>query len=307
MNLSEQAWNRVTDCPLCGEEVCGDIGPLPGNSYRFGLERIPFPASGITMAHCPQCSLYFKRTIPVPEFLATVITRQIEHIWTLSCDFSIEKELISATISDSSFDMLDIGASRGELLTSFADRGGRRSALDIVIYSGLSDHLRGEFIQGFIDNAQIDWSHAPYDLLTVFDVLEHLYDPQAAFRNLVAMVKRGGYVVIETGDVQSAWARRYGVQCWYYAGVFEHHLFWSEKSLRYAATRHGLKVIRLLRKRHKYVRAFPYSMKLKLAAKTLLYRLSPALYHRISRVGFDVQPASPFVRDHLFATLHREE
>ena len=98
-----------------------------------------------------------------------------------------------------------------------------------------------------------------------------------------------------------------GAQRWYYVDVFEHHVFWSEKSLQFAAMKHNFKIVRLIRKQHKYVRAFPYTLKLKLTVKTLLYKISPTLYHRINRVGFDVQPASPFARDHLFAVLRMSD
>lgn len=304
--MSEQRWRSVSSCPLCDGDICDELGQLPGDSYQFGMERIAFPGSGIPLAHCKRCSLCFKRIVPAPNFLAEVITRQIEHIWTLTCDFSVESDLITDAVGDNTGDMLDIGASRGELLARYANHAGRRSALDIVMYPGLADRLKGEFIQGFIDDECIEWSKTPYDLLTAFDVLEHLYHPQTAFRNLAVMVKAGGSIVLETGDAQSSWASRYGVSCWYYACVFEHHVFWDEQSLQYAAGLHGMSIERLLRKRHKYVRTFPPVMMLKLVIKTLLYRLSPSLYYRINGAGFDVQPASPFVKDHLFAVLRRQ-
>jgi len=310
MSSSEQGqWQAVARCPLCGETVCKTVGYLPGKSYSFGRELIPFPDDGIGIAECSGCSLLFKLTIPAPDFLAEMITRQIDYIWPHSCDFSVEKTLIADETGHGAFDMLDIGASNGDFLASFSLSEGRRSALDVVKHPNLEACLRGEFIHGFIDDSDISWSGDPYDVVVLFDVLEHLYNPVTAFSNLVQMVKPGGAIVIETGDAGSTWASRYGVSNWYYAGVFEHHIFWTEKALRFAATKHGLKVNKLIYKRHKYVREFSMPMTLKLAIKMLFYRLSPALYYRLGRsgkAGFNVQPASPFVRDHMFVVLNRE-
>jgi len=310
MSLPEHnQWQAVSRCPLCEEPDYQVVGSLPGESYSFGLELISFPEHGIDMAECSACSLLFKLIIPSPDFLAEVITRQITHIWGHSCDFSIEKKLIASETGDGTFDMLDIGASNGEFLASFSASEGRRSALDVVKHPDLEQCLRGEFIHGFIDDSGIAWSGKPYDMVVLFDVLEHLYNPMAAFSNLVRMMKPGGSIIIETGDAGSVWASRYGVSKWYYAGVFEHHIFWTEKALRFAALKYGLMVNKLIHKRHKYVREFSTLLTLKLAIKTLFYRLSPALYYRLGRsgkAGFNVQPASPFVRDHIFVVLNRE-
>jgi len=309
MNSPESSqWKSVLHCPLCGEANYKNVGRLLGESYSFGQEVIPFPDDGIGMAECPRCSLFFKLTIPAPVFLSEVIARQIKNIWNLSCDFSIEKSLIEEEIGPGSFDMLDIGASRGEFLAAFSTTEGRRSALDVVMHPVLEKCLRGEFIHGFIDYSTISWSGDPYDLLVMFDVLEHLYDPAEAFCNLVRMVKSDGDIVIETGDADSAWANRYGISNWYYAGVFEHHVFWTEKALQFAASQYGLKIKKLVYKRHKYVRTFSITMTVKLTIKAMLYQLSPKLYYRLGQLGnpgFNVQPASPFVRDHMFVVLSK--
>jgi len=302
-------WQEVSCCPLCGASGCETVAYLPGDSYSFGQELIAFPHDGIGITACSVCSLKFKLTIPSPDFLAEIIARQIGCIWPHSCDFSIEKKLIADEIDHGGFDMLDIGASSGGFLASFLASEGRRSALDVVKHPNLEQCLRGEFIHGFIDNHAINWSGNPYDIVVLFDVLEHLYNPVSAFSNLVQMVKQGGRIVIETGDADSIWARRYGVSNWYYAGVFEHHIFWTEKALHFAASMNGLKVNKLIFKRHKYVRNFSKLLTMKLVAKTLLYRLSPSLYYRLGRsgkAGFNVQPASPFIRDHMFMVLSRD-
>ena len=189
MSLSEQEqWQAVWRCPLCGEPVCKTVGYLPGESYNFGQELIPFPDDGIGIAECSGCSLLFKLTIPAPHFLAAMITRQIDYIWPHSCDFSVEKTLIVDETGHGIFDMLDIGASSGDFLASFSLSEGRRSALDVVKHPNLETCLRGEFIHGFIDVRDISWSGDPYDVVVLFDVLEHLYNAVTVVSNLVQMV-----------------------------------------------------------------------------------------------------------------------
>lgn len=50
-------------------------------------------------------------------------------------------------------------------------------------------------------------SHAPFELVTYWHVLEHLDDPSSHLRRWPALVKRGGFLVIEVPNIRSIGAR----------------------------------------------------------------------------------------------------
>jgi hypothetical protein len=87
--------------------------------------------------------------------------------------------------------------------------------------------------------------------VTLFDVLEQLYTPTQAVANFAAFLRPGGLLLIEAGDVESAWPRRFGPQVWWYANLFEHHVFWSELAVRNLFPAADFEVVSVTRKRHK--------------------------------------------------------
>jgi hypothetical protein len=142
----------------------------------------------------------------------------------------------------------------------------------------------------------------------MLDVAEHLYKPDQAFANLRQFIKPGGFIVVETGDVESSWVKRFGVGHWAYACLFEHHIFWSKQCFEYIAAQHGFRVLDVQRKRHKRASITPLRRKLVEAGKAGLYQLTPSGYRKLVRaVGrTGTQPRSSFTRDHFRVVLQRE-
>jgi hypothetical protein len=195
------------------------------------------------------------------------------------------------------------------LLAACAAAGvqGRRSALDVARYPGLERSLSGEFIKGFLDSPSLAWSGQAYDVVTAFDVLEHLNRPFDAFANLRALVKPGGLVLIETGNADSAWPARYGLRRWWYARLIEHHVFWSRRSLQYCAAGQDMEILEWQEVRHKSRSQLGAAQLARDLLKTGLYRLMPDAYMRLAAlVGKEGnQPCSPFAKDHFRVCLRR--
>jgi 2-polyprenyl-3-methyl-5-hydroxy-6-metoxy-1,4-benzoquinol methylase len=62
-----------------------------------------------------------------------------------------------------------------------------------------------------------------FDLVTLWDVIEHIPDPQAALRHLRTLLAPGGRLLLETQNVQSRWARLLGRRWHHYK--HEEHLY----------------------------------------------------------------------------------
>jgi SAM-dependent methyltransferase len=300
-------WTVVARCPACGSRARAAHASLPDAHYAFGAERVLIPPQGVSVVECGDCGLYYKAMVPAPSFLKKIFERQADSKWGApAADLSAQVAALHESHASGTCDLLDVGAAGGALLDAFAALGvrGRRSALDVVRYPGIEPHLAGEFIEGYLDDPLPSWSGQPYDLVTLLDVLEHLYQPRTAFENLRQLVKPGGRLFIETGNPGSEWPRRFGIGEWWYVRLLEHHIFWSRRSLQRIAAEFGFKVIEWKEVRHKSRRRAEVPAQL---LKIGLYSVAGKYYGTLANLfGKEGnQPWHPFARDHFRACLLR--
>lgn len=305
-------WQIVDSCPACGAVHSEVLGRLSDPFYMFGDERIDLPGSGIALRECGRCHLVFKNRVPSPASLNAVMTHEAGKKWMEPYDFRNEAIELVSLLRDSAtqeLDVLDIGACNGALLQACQAQQprGRKSALDVVKHPGLEAHVSGEFICAAIDAPQLEWSGEAYAAVTALDVLEHLYDPQFAFANLRQLVRDGGLLLLETGDVESAWPQEYGAPAWWYVRLYEHHIFWSQFALTRIAEQFGFEVLSYRRVRHKARLADPLTKLAIEVMKVGLYRALPQHYTRIAPWfgKYWTQPWSPFTHDHMRVVLRK--
>lgn len=85
-----------------------------------------------------------------------------------------------------------------------------------------------------------------FDLVTMWDVIEHLPDPLRALRAAAGALRSGGGLVLTTGDVDSVVARLSGER-WHLYNLPEHFFFHTERSLRRLIGQAGLDVVAVRR------------------------------------------------------------
>jgi SAM-dependent methyltransferase len=175
-------------------------------------------------------------------------------------------------------------------------------------YPGIAEHLTGEFIEGFLETPDLRWSGEAYDMVTLFDVLEHVYRPQEAFSNLRSLVKPGGMVFVETGNTRTFWPSFFGLHHWWYVRLMEHHIFWSRRSLERIAAAHGFELVFWNEERHKSRRRLTSARIATDLLKAGLYMVDTNSYVWLARLlGKDGrQPWYPFTKDHFQACLQRK-
>jgi SAM-dependent methyltransferase len=292
-------WQHLESCPACNGTATVDYGRLTKRKYQFGSMTIAVPAQ-LRLVGCGTCGLVYKTIVPTPEWLSSLTASSEHELWQSAYGFDQELAVIRSH-APPKFALLDVGAATGQFLSAAQNFASRRSALDIVRFSGLSISDDGEFIKGFLDEDALVWSGVKYDVVTTIDTMEHLYNPARAMENLASFVSPGGLLMIETGNADSV-SR---LDRWYYLTLFEHHMAWNRKSLSALAGRFGFDVVSISELQHRNA-----GMKLSGPAivRYYAYRTNPSLYHVLQKsLGLDGSvPPKPLIQDHMRVFFRRK-
>ncbi len=116
---------------------------------------------------------------------------------------------------------------RGVELSEFSSRFAREQfGLDVVT--------------GTLDRAAFE--DRAFDVVTLWDVIEHVPDPAAVLAEVARVLAPDGRVVLTTGDIESTYARAQGAQ-WHLMTPPWHLYFFSRATMAALAARCGLRVL----------------------------------------------------------------
>ena len=306
-DLINIAYNRNRSCPSCNGKG-KEIDQLNAGVYHFGNLDIPYPMKNngsIPIIECIKCGLIYKYWTPTPEDMRLVYESTATSVWKSkksSSSRSIEKELvIKFSEKKENIDVIDIGSSDGGLLSQIQGICGRCSGLDVVKNTKCKEYITGEYIQGFVEES-FNWSRKPYDVVTAFDLLEHLYKPSEAFNNISKLIKPGGVLIAQTGNPSFA-EMEFGT--WWYLNLFEHHICWSEKALYSISLRYGL-TPSIFYSQHKGRSVMPLCKKLVLWVANRIRTVGWIQKMLLVSFARDIRTlAVPFSKDHFTVVFHK--
>ncbi|MFZ3262805.1 MAG: class I SAM-dependent methyltransferase [Terriglobales bacterium] len=193
-------------CPICGGSRCSLVqkepaSPDPTRSAAY-TERL------VSVVTCADCSfMYVERDFPesyVNGFYEEragggyALTKENFFWWHEAMKYS-NRHILSLLGPANSGQLLDVGCGSGTLLTDARDAGWKVSGLEIN--AEFPEFCRKEL--GFADVHQGVISNPPFaiesfDVVTMLDVLEHMYDPLLTLRQCVRMLKPGGRLVVKS-------------------------------------------------------------------------------------------------------------
>jgi 2-polyprenyl-3-methyl-5-hydroxy-6-metoxy-1,4-benzoquinol methylase len=134
--------------------------------------------------------------------------------------------------------VLDVGCGAGLFLSYLKDRGVSARGLEVFPRAVRFCRERGLDVG---DTSLADEPNAAYDVIVMFDVLEHLDDPIGLVSTVRQKLKPGGYVVGYTPNIHSVGYELMGSKQNTLL-PFEHIGFFSDKSFAYLAQKSGLTV-----------------------------------------------------------------
>jgi SAM-dependent methyltransferase len=138
--------------------------------------------------------------------------------------------------------LLDAGCGPGFFVKAAHDAGYNATGVEVSQFAVdfARDELGLNVCQGQVRSA--DLPDGPFDVVTLWDVIEHLPDPAQAVADLGNALAPGGVLLLSTGDVNSLVAKLSGSR-WHLFTLPEHLWFFTPASLRTLLERAGLEVV----------------------------------------------------------------
>jgi 2-polyprenyl-3-methyl-5-hydroxy-6-metoxy-1,4-benzoquinol methylase len=138
--------------------------------------------------------------------------------------------------------LLDVGCATGFAVEHASQRGWDAYGLETSRYAVEVARKRlGERIKaGTLDDRL--WPASSFQMVLLWDVIEHLPHPQKALEEIYALLEPGGWLSIITPDCGSPLAQMMGRFWMEYAKPTEHIYFYSKNVLRKALKQNGFEI-----------------------------------------------------------------
>jgi SAM-dependent methyltransferase len=213
------------NCP-----ICQDARP----------PQFVFRAHGATLARCPACGVV--RVHPLPEaqtLLAQYAPSYFKDAERGYVDYDADEAVFRAEFrrrlralraAGARGALFDVGCANGALLREAQAAGFEASGLEPSPEMARRASARSgcRVRAGSIEDALLEGGR--FDVVTLFDVLEHLCDPLPVLRKLRLSLVPGGLLAVTVPDFGGWWARLTGPR-WPFVTPWEHVLYFTRRSL----------------------------------------------------------------------------
>jgi SAM-dependent methyltransferase len=158
------------------------------------------------------------RRAPVTQYLYTLKHRH-------------DSQLIKRIIKRVPKSLLDIGCGSGGLLLELSKQWGKRCKLaGIELAPPASEKLTGAGIKLYIGSLEKMKPHGKFEVVTMNEFLEHVYNPVKALKSASSWLKDDGLLIGEVPDFGSPW-RRIFPRHWQGFHVPRHMTFFNKKTI----------------------------------------------------------------------------
>jgi len=203
---------EYVNCNLCGLD---DTQVLFRKKDKFGITEDEF-----NVVKCQQCGLLYINPRPDPEEMGRFYPEAYSWKETLEADSFLTKwvrrlekgyryHLLRNEVSKvvkftarSSGKVLDVGCGTGDRLDVFRKNGFETYGAETSDSADYArEHLRLNVIKGDLFNAS--YSDRFFDIVTLYNVLEHTHHPEEVCREIHRILKADGYLVIQVPNKNS--------------------------------------------------------------------------------------------------------
>ncbi len=275
-------------CDLCGSRDANLLYPSTLTNLTTSAEdfRCTSAAYGVhpPIVRCNVCNLVYanprwesnvvRDSYSVVED-PTYVEEREGRVLTFSRNLKPFESLVAP--NSSTRRLLDVGCHIGVMVELAQQRGWEAWGVEPSTWASEQARARGlHVITGTLDSAEVPADY--FDVVTMWDVIEHLTDPAAELRNVRRVLKPGGIFAIHTIDIESWFARLMGNR---WPWLMEMHLYYfSPRTLGKMLEQTGYQVIhssaqgRFLRLGYFATRIEPYSKLIYRALNTIITRMN---------------------------------
>jgi len=238
--VSEDVARKHIPCNLCGS-----------------ADHQPYcPENGLGLVQCSRCGLVFVSPRPDPNELYALYGETYFHNdesgtvgYTnyLRDEANIRKTFAGRLAHLERFvkpgKLLDVGCAAGFFLDEAQGRGWAVQGLDVSSFAAhyAAERFGFDVRQGSFTD--LDYPAGDYDLVTLWDVIEHVPDPKAYLQRAAALLRSGGVLALATPDVDSLPARLTGKRWVGYKLSEEHVYYFSARTLSRMLDEVGFEVV----------------------------------------------------------------
>ena len=219
---------RYNHCPLCGGTTIHKLGninyssPVYYSTEQVLMRFIP------ELWKCKICNSGFvQNAVPEVESISLYSSGEAAKRWSDNLTFEQSKtRVVVETLErflNRDIRLLDVGCNTGELLDFAKTRGCKTFGIE---YSQLSLDLLKQ--KGHIAYSKVSEIDSSFEIITAFDLVEHLYDVPGFLNICFERLSPDGCLVFLTGDISCFSARLTGSN-WWYVRYPEHITFPSRK------------------------------------------------------------------------------
>jgi 2-polyprenyl-3-methyl-5-hydroxy-6-metoxy-1,4-benzoquinol methylase len=295
-------------CPDC-EKSATLVGAIP-DTNRFAGQHLESLLPGGFLWRCDNCKLGFRHPQIPKKQLDLLYEQGNDWSWsgppTKRNDWNLAQGWVSELIKPGS-KVLDVGCFDGGFLTHLL---ARYDCYGIEIHPVASERAAKKGIKilakDFFD------LEGQFDLITAFDVIEHMQSPAAFLEKAAKYIRHGGMLIVSTGNLDSKSFKFMGSRYWY-CTIAEHisfiSPFWVSKSIG-----SNYRVIKQITFSHSTTSLSKKGIQ---TALNILYRTLPSVFRVLRRIGMggvdakahprlaDLPPSWITSSDHFIVLLQR--
>lgn len=230
--------------------VCGQSG---AHEWLRAPDRLHCRREEYTLVRCGGCSLVWLDDPPKPEEMHLHYTEAYHKLISGSGGPNPARRWRDRKTKlgryKQSGTLLDLGCSSGSFLESMRSESWNLYGVEMSAAEARTAEARtgAQVFVGVVSDAP--FAPESFDVITCFDVLEHMYEPRRVVAKVREWLKPGGIFYVQVPNIDSAEARVFG-RYWHGLELPRHLFHYSPESLKVLAESAGLRVSMLETKRN---------------------------------------------------------
>jgi SAM-dependent methyltransferase len=226
-------------CPLCEHAT--------PEEWLVAPDRFHGRHESYRLVRCPGCSLVWLSDPPRAEEMYHHYTDSYHRLISAAGETSPHRWQGHKTILTQfkqSGALLDLGCSSGAFLEFLKDESWKLHGIEMSADCARRAEARTGARVFVGDILDAPFPQESFDVITCFDVLEHLYEPLKVMTKVREWLKPGGVFYVQVPNIDSAEARVFGTY-WHGLELPRHLFHYSPASLKFLAESAGLREVSL--------------------------------------------------------------